>query len=75
MSHRARVFPEETHSDALDTTLRPLDEVGRPVSDNHQVKKWSLLAGWFLVLVLATTLTWQIVSAADDQVSDRPIAP
>jgi cytoskeletal protein RodZ len=39
------------------------------------VKKWSLLAGWFLVLVLATTLTWQIVSAADDQVSDRPIAP
>jgi hypothetical protein len=39
------------------------------------VKKWSLLAGWLLVLVLATTLTWQIVSAADDQVSDRPIAP
>lgn len=28
-----------------------------------------------MVVGLATTLTWQIVSAADDQVSERPIAP
>jgi len=34
------------------------------------------LAGvWLLALLLATTVTWQIVSAADDQVSERPIAP
>ena len=34
-----------------------------------------MLGGWLLVLVLATSLTWQIVSAADDQVSEGPIAP
>jgi hypothetical protein len=28
-----------------------------------------------VVLALATTMTWQIVSAADEQVSDRPLAP
>lgn len=28
-----------------------------------------------VVLVLATTVTWQIVSAADDRVSDQPAAP
>lgn len=39
------------------------------------MKRWSLFAGWLLVLVLVTALTWQIVSAADDRVSDRPIAP
>lgn len=35
----------------------------------------TLFAGWLVVVGLATTLTWQIVSAADDQVSERPIAP
>ena len=39
------------------------------------VKKWSLVAAWAAIVVLATTLTWQIVSAADEQVSDRPVAP
>ncbi len=34
-----------------------------------------LLAAWVLVVVLATSVTWQIVSAADDRVSDRPVAP
>lgn len=33
------------------------------------------MGAWLLVLVLATVLTWQIVSAADDRVSDRPVAP
>jgi cytoskeletal protein RodZ len=35
----------------------------------------TLFFGWLVVVGLATTLTWQIVSAADDQVSERPIAP
>lgn len=39
------------------------------------MKRLTMLAGWLFVLVLVTTLTWQIVSAADDQVSERPIAP
>lgn len=39
------------------------------------MRRWTLLGGWLVVLVLATTLTWQIVSAADDRVSERPIAP
>lgn len=43
--------------------------------DNSSVKRLSLFAAWLGVLVLATTLTWQIVSAADDRVSDRPLAP
>lgn len=43
--------------------------------DNSNVKRLSLFAAWLGVLVLATTLTWQIVSAADDRVSDRPLAP
>ena len=34
--------------------------------------KWSIAGAWILVAALATTLTWQIVSAADAQVSDRP---
>lgn len=36
------------------------------------MRRWTLLGAWLVVLVLATTLTWQIVSAADSQVSDRP---
>jgi hypothetical protein len=39
------------------------------------VSRWSLLGAWVLVAVFSTGLTWQIVSAADDRVSDRPIAP
>jgi len=39
------------------------------------MRRMGLVAAWFLVLILATALTWQIVSAADDQVSDRPVAP
>lgn len=31
-----------------------------------------MAGAWLVVVVLATTLTWQIVSAADDRVSDRP---
>lgn len=37
------------------------------------MKRWSLVAAWILVAVLATGLTWQIVSAADARVSDRPV--
>jgi hypothetical protein len=36
------------------------------------VSKWSIAGAWVLVAALATTLTWQIVNAADAQVSDRP---
>lgn len=36
------------------------------------MSKWSMIAAWVLVAALATTVTWQIVSAADAQVSDRP---
>jgi hypothetical protein len=34
------------------------------------VRRLSLVGAWLLVVVVATVLTWQIVSAADDQVSD-----
>lgn len=49
--------------------------MGPDTWDNSSVKRLSLFAAWLGVLVLATTLTWQIVSAADDRVSDRPLAP
>jgi hypothetical protein len=39
------------------------------------VRRFTLFFGWLVVVGLATTLTWQIVSAADDRVSERPIAP
>lgn len=39
--------------------------------DNDPVRRLSLVGAWLLVLVVATTVTWQIVSAADNQVSDR----
>ncbi len=39
------------------------------------MRRSTLFLGWLVVVVVATTLTWQIVSAADDQVSERPIAP
>ena len=38
------------------------------------MNKWGMAAVWVVVAAAATTLTWQIVSAADDQVSDRPAA-
>lgn len=40
--------------------------------DNYLVSRWTLAGAWALVAALATTLTWQIVSAADAQVSERP---
>ena len=40
--------------------------------DNVDVSKWAIAGAWVLVAALATTLTWQIVSAADAQVSDQP---
>lgn len=39
------------------------------------MKRLTLVFGWLVVVGLATALTWQIVSAADDRVSERPIAP
>ena len=35
------------------------------------MSKWGMTAAWLLVAALATTLTWQIVSAADARVSER----
>lgn len=34
---------------------------------------WKAGAAWIVLLALATTLTWQIVSFADSQVSARPV--
>lgn len=34
-----------------------------------------MAGGWVVVVVLTTALTWQIVSAADDRVSERPSSP
>lgn len=39
------------------------------------MKRFTLFFGWLVVVAVATTLTWQIVSAADERVSERPIAP
>ncbi len=36
------------------------------------VRRLGLVGAWLLVVVVVTTVTWQIVSAADDQVSERP---
>lgn len=36
------------------------------------MSKWKIVGAWVLTAALATTLTWQIVSAADAQVSDSP---
>ncbi|MFQ5523306.1 MAG: hypothetical protein ACE5F5_06970 [Acidimicrobiia bacterium] len=38
------------------------------------MRRWTLFGIWSLVLVLTTALTWQIVSAADGRVNDRPLA-
>ena len=35
----------------------------------------SLIAGWTLVLVLTTVVTWQIVDAAEAHVNQRPASP
>lgn len=42
--------------------------------ENPGMTRLSLAAAWVVVAAAATTLTWQIVSAADDQVSDRSVA-
>ena len=39
------------------------------------MRRFALAGGWVLVVALATALTWQVVSAADAQVSDRPASP
>jgi hypothetical protein len=36
------------------------------------MSKWAIVGAWVIVAALATGLTWQIVSAADAQVSERP---
>jgi hypothetical protein len=36
------------------------------------VRRLGLVGAWLLVVVVVTTVTWQIVSVADDQVSERP---
>lgn len=36
--------------------------------------RWGLAAAWVLAAATATTLTWQVVSSADERVSDRPLA-
>ena len=39
------------------------------------MRRFGIFGIWLLVVFGATMVTWQIVSAADDQVSDRPVAP
>jgi hypothetical protein len=36
------------------------------------MSKWAIAGAWVIIAALATGLTWQIVSAADAQVSERP---
>lgn len=39
------------------------------------MRKPALIGGWVVVVALATTTTWQVVGAVDDQVSARPVSP
>ena len=39
------------------------------------MRRLALIGGWLVVVLLTTALTWQIVSAADDRVSQRPSSP
>ena len=39
------------------------------------MRRLALIGGWIVVVLLTTALTWQIVSAADDRVSQRPSSP
>ncbi len=39
------------------------------------MRRLALTGGWLVVVVLTTALTWQIVSAADERVSERPSSP
>jgi hypothetical protein len=39
------------------------------------MRRWGLLGAWVLVVALTTTMTWQIVSAADQRVGDPVGAP
>ena len=39
------------------------------------MRQWRLVVAWLAALAVTTTMTWQIVSAADDRVGDRSGAP
>jgi len=39
------------------------------------VRRLALVGGWLVVVFLTTAVTWQIVSAADNRVSERPSSP
>lgn len=39
------------------------------------MRRMALVGGWFVLVVLTTALTWQIVGAAGDRVSERPSSP
>ncbi len=39
------------------------------------MRRLALIGGWLVVVILTTALTWQIVSAADNRVSERPSSP
>lgn len=39
------------------------------------MRRLALILGWLGVVILTTAVTWQIVSAADNRVSERPSLP
>lgn len=39
------------------------------------MKRFAQISAWLVVVVAATTLTWQIVSAADEQISPGQVSP
>lgn len=39
------------------------------------MRRWRLVAAWVVAAVAATTVTWQIVSLADDRVGESDTAP
>ena len=44
----------------------------RSLWDNGHMRRLGLIGAWLIALVVTTSLTWQIVRAADSQISDRP---
>jgi hypothetical protein len=37
--------------------------------------RFSLIVAWLVATGLATVIAWQVVGAADDQISDAPMTP
>ena len=49
--------------------------LGERADDNDCMNRIGLFAAWIAATGLATALAWQVVGAADDQISDAPTTP